>query len=337
MFKRFLTLILSMLLISACVNNIAPIEEPEEPIEDVEPEIIVRRDAFNGRRLEDNEPQAPGLAVMIGNTSLARPQAGLSVADVVYEIAVETMQITRYMAIFSSVFPEKVGPIRSVRMPFVTMLDEWDIAIAHYGGSNVGRANAMDVLEAMWVPIRYDGVMNVNPEYFSRDRNRPAPHNAYMNTLKASEAFPDMWPRPHFVFDEDARYEGESIEQIDINYTNDIRNGYRYDPELGRYEKYLNGRPHLDANTNESIYVTNVIIQHAEHSIVERAQYVLVNFYFFGEAEFFINGQHIKGGWIKDSPDDITHWVDQNGEPLALRPGNTWIHVVHDKVKITTK
>jgi hypothetical protein len=332
--KHKLWIVLSVLvLLVACSAPVEPpTDEVEEPVEEPVEEVIVR-DVFNGAIIEAGT-QRPGLAVMIGNTSEARPQSGLSLADVVYEISVETMTITRYMAIFSSVFPSKVGPIRSVRMPFVTMLNDWDVAIAHYGGSNTGRANAMDVLETMWVPIRYDGVMAINPEYFSRDSARKAPHNAYMNVEEAAKKFPDMWPREHFVFNEEAVYDGEPATKVAINYTNSIRNGYIYDAELRRYEKYFNDRPQVDDYNDQSIYVTNIVVQYAEHSMVEKAQYVLVNFYFFGEAEYFIAGQRMKGSWYKDSPDDTTHWLDENGDPIEFLPGNTWIHVVHDKATI---
>ena len=70
---------------------------------------------FDGSETDDQTYQA--VAVMIGNTSEARPQSGLSMADIVYEISVETMTITRYMAIFEGEFPEKVkvfAPIANV-------------------------------------------------------------------------------------------------------------------------------------------------------------------------------------------------------------------------------
>lgn len=330
MLRKFIMSVVVIFLIAGCS---APVEEPVEE-EIIEEPVVIFRDVFNGSIIEEGT-QSPGIAVMIGNTSEARPQSGLSLADVVYEISVETMMITRYMAIFSSSLPNKVGPIRSVRMPFVTMLDEWDVAIAHYGGSNVGKANAMDVLEAMWVPIRYDGVMGINTDYFSRDPNRPAPHNAYMNVEKAALKFPDMWPREHFVFNEEAIHEGNEVTEINIDYTPSIRNGYVYDAELNRYEKFLNGRAHIDDYTDESIYVTNIVVQYADHSIVESAQYVLVNFYYAGEAEYFIGGKHIKGTWEKDNRNDYTHFLDENGDPIEFLPGNTWIHVVHDKAKIS--
>lgn len=331
MFKKIMMILILLGLFLGCSKVEVPVvEEPvvEEPVKDT-------MNRLNGSYIEEQKYEA--VAVMIGNTSHARPQSGLSLADIVYEISVETMTITRYMAIFSSEFPDKVGPIRSVRVPFVIMLHEWDIGFAHFGGASVGEGDALSLLEDTYVPIRYDGVLGINTEYFSRDSSRVAPHNAYMDLEAASKELPNMSPRSHFPFNKDALYSGDAATTVKINYTNDIRNGYVYDETLGRYEKYLNDAPQIDDYTDESIYVTNVIVQHADHRMVEKAQYVLVNFFYSGVAEYFIQGQHMTGKWVKDFTDDTTHFLDAEGNPIELLPGNTWIHIVPESAKISYK
>lgn len=328
MFKKILIISLLFFLLGACAQEV---EEPEpELIEEPTPEP--ETNVFNGSVTDDQTYQA--VAVMIGNTSHARPQSGLSMADVVYEISVETMTITRYMAIFEGEFPEKVGPIRSIRLPFVTMLDEWDVGIAHFGGASKGEGDAMSALEAMYVPIRYDGVLNINTDYFWRDDTRIAPHNAYMNLSEASEDLPDMWPREHFNFVDEYTYVGEEATEIDINYTPSIRNGYKYDSSINRYVKSLNDEECIDEYNDEPVIVTNIVVQHADHKMVEEAQYVLVNFFYAGDAEYFIGGKHIKGKWVKDFRGDTTHFLDLEGNPMPFLNGNTWIHIVHDEVEI---
>ena len=329
MFKKILIMSLLFFMLGACTEKV---EEPiEEPV--VIPEVEIN--VFDGSETDDQTYQA--VAVMIGNTSEARPQPALSMADIVYEISVETMTITRYMAIFEGEFPEKVGPIRSIRLPFVTMLDEWDIGIAHFGGASKGKGDAMSVLQKMYLPIRYDGVMNINTDYFWRDETRIAPHNAYMNLDKASKKLPDMWPQSHFKFVKEFDYVGDDATTVDIDYTSSIRNGYIYDAKLKRYVKSLNDKACIDAYNDEPILVTNIVVQHADHSMVEDARYVLVNFFYSGDAEFFIGGKHIKGKWVKDSRNDFTHFLDLDNNPIPFLNGNTWIHIAHDKVEIEYK
>src|SRR3954469_5369626 len=56
----------------------------------------------------------PALAVKIENSVDARPQTGLNAADVVWEEVVEG-GITRFVAVYQSVVPPEIGPVRSVR------------------------------------------------------------------------------------------------------------------------------------------------------------------------------------------------------------------------------
>jgi len=65
------------------------------------------------------------VAVMTNNHVDARPQSGLNSADVVYEALAES-GITRYMAIYWSQAPKKVGPIRSSRQYYIEWLSPYD-------------------------------------------------------------------------------------------------------------------------------------------------------------------------------------------------------------------
>src|SRR3989442_14444088 len=61
-------------------------------------------------------PQAPScswLGVVVDNSPQARPQWGLSQADIVYEVPTEGM-ITRFLALFCNGGPETLGASRSL-------------------------------------------------------------------------------------------------------------------------------------------------------------------------------------------------------------------------------
>jgi hypothetical protein len=90
----------------------------------------VEADSWNTRR---------PLAVMIENHVDARPQSGLSNADVVYETVVEG-GITRFMPVFYCGAQAKdvlVAPVRSARQFFIDMASEYQMPLyAHVGGAN---------------------------------------------------------------------------------------------------------------------------------------------------------------------------------------------------------
>jgi hypothetical protein len=56
----------------------------------------------------------PVLAIKVDNIAQARPQTGLTGADIVYVLPVEG-GLSRFLAVFSSHLPPVVGPVRSAR------------------------------------------------------------------------------------------------------------------------------------------------------------------------------------------------------------------------------
>lgn len=343
MFKKILMLLVTSFLLVAC----SPKEEPvvEEPVVE---EVPVVRNQFDGSPLTEGETQTyKAVAVSINNSSVARPHYGLSKADVVYEIIKEEYLETRFFAFFEGEFPEKVGPLRSIRVPFVRILNEWHTALVHYGGAgslgqdgtaNPDSVNALKMLLEIYVPYRFDAVAGINDEYFFRTSDKPAPHNAFISLEEASQDFPDVWVKDHFQFDEeDYSTSSDSATTVTLDYPTTTSNKvtYEYNSKTGQYDRFINDKPHMDALYDTQISASNVIVQYAEHTQVK--VYVLVEFLYSGEADYFIDGKHLSGYWVKDFEDDITHWFLDDGTELVIQPGNTWIQILPTDFEISWK
>jgi len=84
------------------------------------------------------------LYVMIENTTDARPQSGLSSADIIYEMVAEG-GVTRFGAVYLcgvSAQDTILGPVRSARTPFVNLASEYNYPLyAHVGGANCSSAD----------------------------------------------------------------------------------------------------------------------------------------------------------------------------------------------------
>lgn len=288
---------------------------------------------FTGKTKYGNTYEAVG--VMFENTKEARPHSGISLADVVYEISVDGWAISRFLGIFSSTFPTKVGPVRSARFPFVRVIREWDIAFTHYGAGQTGEGNVLPLIRSTPFPVRFDGHTGLNDQYFSRDPARYAPHNAYWNAKAALEMIPEIEVKRHFTFDKNAYYAGTSVHKLDLRYSSTNRVSYEYLPEEHRYARFINEAPMMDAYTKQQVKVTNIIVQHAPHHAVEAVKYVIVEFEGSGVAEYFIDGTYLKGTWKKPKEGEPTTFYDDKGEEIKLLPGNTWIQVVHPDIAIT--
>lgn len=76
----------------------------------------------------------PVVAVKIDNTAKAHPQIGVEAADVVYVEEVEG-GLTRLAAVYSSTYPQRVGPVRSGRISDIQLLRQYGVAGLIYSGS----------------------------------------------------------------------------------------------------------------------------------------------------------------------------------------------------------
>lgn len=333
--KNLSIFVVALLVLASCSTK--PVIEEDLDLE--EPPVVVEetiyRSFFNGELLDEEQNEYQAFGIMISNSKEARPQSGLGLADVVYEIAVETYSITRFLAIFASNHPDKVGPSRSARIPFVRMIQEWGLPFSHYGAARHGQGDADSLIVEINPPRRFDGVRGINNEFFFRSTDRIAPHNAYFNSEKALVKIPELDYEPHFFFDDETNITGKRISKLSLRYSAYTPVKYEYDSESNKYKRFIHDQPMMDAYTNEQISVTNIIVQHVPHKMVEDVHYVLVDFLGEGKAEFYINGSYEEGTWKKESYSTFTQFFTSKGEPLVLLPGNTWIQLVHPNVNIT--
>lgn len=321
----------------AACSPAAIVDEPEPPEPPVieEPVVIeepINRSVFNGQ--ENDEDTYEAFSIMIGNTSAARPQSGISLADIVYEISVDGWNVSRFLAIFATEYPTKIGPVRSARVPFANLQWEWRLPFAHFGSAEMGEGNALTILKAINLPIRFDGHKGLNDEFYSRDNARPSPHNAYFNAEKAKIKIPELAYDERFIFDDTSSVDDKDVSVIVMKYSSINHVKYVYDANLKKYQRFVNNDPMMDAYTKTQVSVTNVIVLHAPHRAVESVDYVLVDFIGEGVAEYFVAGKHEVGKWKKANAEAITKFYDSADVEIVLLPGNTWIQVVHNKIAI---
>ncbi len=121
---------------------------------------------FSGREGSNG----PVLVVKIDDTTQAHPQIGLEDADIVYIEQVEG-GLTRLAAVFSSVIPERIGPVRSARISDIEILSQFGrVAFAYSGAQSkllpvIAAANLQDL-----------GAQRQSPTIFTTDPNRTQPY-----------------------------------------------------------------------------------------------------------------------------------------------------------------
>ena len=264
----------------------------------------------------------PSLAVKIDNVGLSiRPdQAGLDVADVVYEEPVEGT--TRFVAIFHSHSPERAGPVRSTR--FLDPGIMWPIhGLYVYSGGTAPKVAAIE--EAPVQTLDETGLVAADAHI--RDPGIPAPHNLFVIPDKAWEAAQDRTPPiPLFLFrSEGEEPAGEPVSSVEI--PSDSQARYTWDAASGtwlREELRRSGggpEPHL-AESGEQIAPTNLIVQ--KIGSTEDKSYLVGE----GDAWVFTGGKVVRGRWLRASLEDRTAFVDSTGTEVELTPGTTWVHLI---------
>lgn len=111
----------------------------------------------------------PVLAVKIDDTNAAHPQIGLEDADVVYIEQVEG-GLTRLAAIFSSVIPERIGPVRSARISDIDILSQYGRVAFAYSGA---QRKLLPVIDA--ANLQNLGAQAQPPSIYTTDPNRVPP------------------------------------------------------------------------------------------------------------------------------------------------------------------
>lgn len=146
-------LLLVMAILSLCVVLAACKKKGEEPQSTAAPEVTATPEPSlepYAANVLTGEPQGDGYknqritAVMVNNIVAARPQRGLSKADMLFEIKVEG-GITRFMPLYTD-YEEigEVGPVRSGRDQFFRLILPWQALYIHEGQSVVMQQYAID-------------------------------------------------------------------------------------------------------------------------------------------------------------------------------------------------
>lgn len=329
------------------------LEDPNEP----KTESCPLNGSMHTKRARDFWESRRPLAVMIENHSEARPQSGLTSADIVYE-AVAEGGITRFMAIFyCNPADVQVGPVRSARTYFLDWLSEYDALYAHVGGANTpGPADALSQI------IRYEvkdlNQFSIGFPVFWRDYQRlghpvATEHTMYSTTAKlweigvkrgwtASDSAGLRWDE-NFVpwkFTEDSG--GGSTGNITVNFWQS-QGGYEvnwiYDPASNSYKRKNGGEIQTDLNNNSQISAKNIIVQFQRESNANDGYpgniHLLYGTVGSGNALIFKDGAVFEGKWIKAKRTARTKYTDANGKEIAFNAGQIWIQTVPEGSKVS--
>ncbi len=270
------------------------------------------------------------IVVKIDNDDLnARPQAGLSLADVVYEEKVEGAY-TRFAAVFQGSDANPVGPVRSARTTDVGIVGALNFPLFAYSGANTGVLAV--IAEA---PQRDVGAGVMSGAYF-RGYDHPVPHNLYTNTSTLWRAVGSNTPLPLWGFrgprdalGPNARRTSGTSMQFGGGV---LRVVWRWNADTKTFHREQNGRVHFDVD-NWPVEAANVVIQQVEYvdsGFVDKVGATTPEAKLIGTGSGWIlsGGFAIPVNWEKRSLEERTIYWDDNRQPVNFLPGRTWVELL---------
>ena len=314
------------------------------------------------------------LGIMVENHKEARPQSGLSTADVIYE-AVAEGGITRFLALFYCADAPFVGPVRSARVHFMNVLREYGEypLYGHVGGANCdettgsgcdngAKADALGIIRRIgWDSYNDLNQFGVPFPYFWRDYERlpgvATEHTVYSSTSKLWDyaktkrlltnvdeegvAWDKTFESWKFADDAAVGSRGKTS-KIELgfwtSFASDFSVVWNYDSKKNTYLRVNGGKPHLDKNTGKQIDAKNIVVVFADESPANdgyEGGHILYDLAGEGDALVFQNGNAIKATWKKVDSDSRMKWYDENDKEIEIVKGKVFVEILPVGNKVT--
>jgi hypothetical protein len=263
----------------------------------------------------------PALAVKVDNHNSSRPQSMLHRADIVIEEEVE-YTVTRFVALYHSDIPATVGPIRSARTTDFSVLAAYNDPLLVSSGANPIVLALLDN-----APVINRNQKTLPTAYF-RSSSRSAPHNLYARTATVLASAPDEAAAPQPIF----RYRPSGVSsrvgaptggvRIDFGHS-DVT--YTWNPAAKGWRRTQNGTAHkMDDGT--IIAPDNVVVQETSYGVsVADSNTPEAETTGTGRVHVFTDGKYISGQWSRANKQAPTTLTDDEGQPILLTPGETWV------------
>ncbi|MDP3888888.1 MAG: DUF3048 domain-containing protein [bacterium] len=300
------------------------------------------------------------LMVMIENHQDARPQSGLSRADVIYE-AVAEGGITRFMTVFycgAAAQDVQVGPVRSARTYFLDFASEYsDYPLyAHVGGANSpGPANALGQIgDYGWLKKGNDmNQFSIGFPTYWRDKERLGREVATEHTMysTADKLYDVANKRGLNNVDSDGKsWDAKFVKWTFKDDANPANRGnispefsfwkghdeynvrWTYNSESNDYSRMNGGVAHKDRNDDSQLKTKSVVVAFMKESRAndgyENNLHLIYGDKGTGKIVMFQDGQAIEGTWEKKDRVSRMIFKDSKGKEIKFDRGRIWVEII---------
>ena len=304
------------------------------------------------------------LGIMVENSTAARPQSGLSSADVIYE-AVAEGGITRFLAIYYCQDTTYVGPVRFDGIYFIKLLQEYGAypLYAHVGGANTdGQADALGEIDELGWGLYNDlNQFGVPFPYYWRDYERlpgrVTEHTVYTNTSKLwefakvkrgltnSDKKNKAWDSTFSTWkfkDAAASATKGTLTKISFSFWDILSTehfvDWNYDKISNSFKRNKGGSTNMEKNSGKQLEAKNIVILFARESSANDGYpggHILYKLTGSGDGLVFQDGNAIEVTWNKKSEESRLKLFAENGSEISFIRGQIWFEILPIGNKVT--
>jgi len=265
------------------------------------------------------------IAAKVDDTRAAHPQVGVESADVVYIEQVEG-GLTRLIAIYSSFYPVKIGPIRSARISDIDILAEYGRVGFIFSGAQQKMYPVIDSAN-----LANLGAQRNPPSVYVRDPLRNAPTNLFVYPEKLLEVDPnaqnvEVVREPGWSFGANPGT-GTPIKSATVKWPGATYT-VNWSSEEDRWLIDFNGQPNLNPEGFQLGSPTFVIqmVEITASEFGDRYGGVTPKHHVIGEGRGFLlrDGQAIDVRWSRPTSESPTKWSLPDGSDAHFEPGQIW-------------
>ncbi|MBU5627168.1 DUF3048 domain-containing protein [Oscillibacter sp. MSJ-2] len=316
---------------SASSLQLAPVQEP--------PQEPAARNPLTGLGIDPEKADQRPVAVMLNNLKASLPQLGVSKADIIYEVLAEG-GITRMLAVFQDLDGVgDLGSIRSTRAYYLEIALGHDAILVHAGGS----PEAYSCIPK-WGVDNLDGVNGGSEqEIYWRDPERRKNAGYEHSLLTSGEKIQEYLAGGRYAtkHEDGYRYEmtfaedgtpagGSAAEHVSVKFSKSKTGTFDYDAGEGAYLVGQYNGAYVDGGTGDQVAVTNVLVLRTRISLIsgDSAGRISVDLSSGGEGMYCCGGKSVPIRWSKSGRTEPFAYTLEDGTPLTLGRGTTYVCIV---------
>ncbi len=264
-----------------------------------------------------------------------RPAAGLNQADLVFEYYIGA-QANHFLAVYHGQDSEQVGPLAPARMVDARLSEHYQGILAYASADNTVEKVLSEVLPGRAF------LRGFTPCPAMCNLTDAGGENTYVNTSAVQELYRAENPESDIVnlsglnFASRLSHWDAEVQQLSYLYADFSVMQWDYDPQSGQYQLSqdyaapdgsISIAPSYDRVDSTPIAFDNIIVLFA--SYIEYGTSLYDIDFRDGDphqpALVLRDGKLLYGTWMTPDPFTPIQLTDASGQPLALKPGRSWI------------